>query len=234
MAGRSDIMAGKAFVELSLKNSLTGGIKAAGQQLRNFGSTISMVGGVITAAGAGMKAFFGAALAKFAESGDKIDKMSRRTGIGANALSELGFAAEQSGKDLDTLEGSLKKMQKSVGNALGNATAGGSEKANAALAQARADLDAATAKAAAAAHQKELDDLVEENKKKGKNAVGDQGDIHGTTKQTSFATFSIAAARAQVGAMDPVVKAIEKQEKGADRRTDKICTTIEKSLVLRA
>jgi phage-related protein len=37
---------------------------------------------------------------EFASFGDSIAKMSRRTGIGANDLSLLGFAAEQSGSSL--------------------------------------------------------------------------------------------------------------------------------------
>src|SRR5207237_488386 len=57
------------------------------------------------------------AVLKFAESGDQIAKMARRTGVSAEALSELGFAAEQSGQNIDVLEQTLKKMQKTIGGA---------------------------------------------------------------------------------------------------------------------
>ena len=56
--------------------------------------------------------------------GDALDKMSLRTGVSAEALSELGFAAEQAGADLETLENGLKFMQRSlVDAAKGSATA---------------------------------------------------------------------------------------------------------------
>ncbi|HOJ76343.1 MAG TPA: phage tail tape measure protein, partial [Phycisphaerae bacterium] len=51
--------------------------------------------------------------------------MAGRTGVSAEALSELGFAAEQSGADLETLETGLRKMQKLIGDAAdGSASAG--------------------------------------------------------------------------------------------------------------
>ena len=61
---------------------------------------------------AGAAAAFGAkSIATFASVGDEIDKMSQRTGFSAEALSELRFAAEQSGADINTLEKGVKRMQ---------------------------------------------------------------------------------------------------------------------------
>ena len=44
--------------------------------------------------------------------GSDLLDMSQRTGVSVEALSELGFAAEQSGADMETLEAGLRKMQK--------------------------------------------------------------------------------------------------------------------------
>jgi hypothetical protein len=40
--------------------------------------------------------------------------MSKRTGVSVEALSELGFAAEQSGADLATLEAGLRRMSRVI------------------------------------------------------------------------------------------------------------------------
>jgi hypothetical protein len=46
--------------------------------------------------------------------GSKIYDMSKRTGISAEKLTEMGYAASQTGTDLDTFEGVIKRMQKSI------------------------------------------------------------------------------------------------------------------------
>jgi hypothetical protein len=53
-----------------------------------------------------------AAIVVLARTGDEFDKMSKRTGIAVEELSRLGFAAEQSGTDINSLEGGLRKMSK--------------------------------------------------------------------------------------------------------------------------
>ena len=62
--------------------------------------------------GAGIVTPLAGAAKVFADMGSDMVDMSQRTGVSVEALSELGFAAEQSGADMGTLEGSLKKMQK--------------------------------------------------------------------------------------------------------------------------
>ena len=63
------------------------------------------IGGAVAIAG-----FAIASIKNFADLGDELDKMSKRTGVSVEALSELKFAAEQSGADLNAIEKSLKKM----------------------------------------------------------------------------------------------------------------------------
>jgi len=64
----------------------------------------------VAAAGAAMLAPLLGAAKLFASTGDQLDKMRARTGFSAQALSELGFAAEQGGASIDQLDRSLAAM----------------------------------------------------------------------------------------------------------------------------
>ena len=72
-------------------------------------------------AGLRMMAAAGAVLAplalaarEYVNFGDQIAKMSRRTGMGVEALSELAFAADRSGTGLEGVEKSVRRMQRSI------------------------------------------------------------------------------------------------------------------------
>lgn len=115
---RADISAGKAHVELYVKNSkFVKGLNSASKQLTSLGKDIAKIGVTFQAAGASVLAPLGAAVAKFAEFGDSIHKMSIRTGAGAEFLSEMGFAAEQSGASIEQLGNALFRMRRRVANA---------------------------------------------------------------------------------------------------------------------
>ena len=72
------------------------------------------MGRKIFAGGLAIAAPLAAATKIFAAMGDQVAKMSLRTGVSAESLSELGFAAEQSGADLGTVEVGLRRMQRTV------------------------------------------------------------------------------------------------------------------------
>ncbi|MCC7408879.1 MAG: hypothetical protein IT442_12460 [Phycisphaeraceae bacterium] len=76
----------------------------------------------MTALGAAMVAPMLAATKVFAGMGDDLAKMSARTGVSVESLSELGFAAELSGMNLEDLETSLRKMQKTLVEATSGST----------------------------------------------------------------------------------------------------------------
>lgn len=123
MASRSDIKAGSAFVELSLKDSaFVKGLRNAGNQLRDFGKGIATMGAAMAAAGATLLGPIVAGLKKFTESGEELYEMSQRTGVSAKALAQLGYAAKQSGTDMGQLEGGLRKMQRFLGEAATGST----------------------------------------------------------------------------------------------------------------
>ncbi len=119
MASSQEIMAGRAFVRLFLKNDmasqLSRGLKSAGAQLKGFGRGAMVAGAKVTAIGAALLAPLAAAVRSFAAEGDMLDKMSLRTGIAASSLAELGFAAEQSGTSLDAVAATVLKMNRRFG-----------------------------------------------------------------------------------------------------------------------
>lgn len=131
MPSSSNVKAGAAYIELYTKdNRLVKGLNAASAKLKAFGAGITSIGTKLAGIGAGIVTPFLGAAKVFADMGSDLVDMSQRTGVSVEALSELGFAAEQSGSDLETLEGSLKKMQKFLVTA-----AEGSRQANDALGQ---------------------------------------------------------------------------------------------------
>jgi len=115
MAGSaSGVRAGKAFVELSLKNNIQQGLTAASKKLKAFGASITAIGSKVFALGSAAAAAFIPAVVMFAKVGDKLDKMALRTGASVEALSELGHAAEISGTNLDTMEKGLFRLTRNV------------------------------------------------------------------------------------------------------------------------
>ncbi len=117
MAAARGIRAGKAFVELGVSDRLTAGLRRAQKRLRAFGAGLRSIGTRIAAFGASLAAPLAAGVKMFSSAGDQLDKMSKRTGVSVETLSELGFAAEQSGADLATLEAGIRIMQRTMGDA---------------------------------------------------------------------------------------------------------------------
>lgn len=116
------IRAGKAYVELGVQDKLTRGLKAAEAKVREFGQNVQAVGKAMAAIGAAVAGPMLAATMRFTAVGDQLDKMSRRTGVSVEALSELGYAAQISGTDIETIEKSLRKMQKTIVDAARGST----------------------------------------------------------------------------------------------------------------
>lgn len=109
------VKAGAAFVEiLANTTKFEKGLKRAQARMKAFGSGVQSIGLKVAAAGVAMTAPFVIAGKVFAKMGDDLEKMSRRTGVAVESLSALGFAAEQSGSDIQTLEKGIKTMQRSV------------------------------------------------------------------------------------------------------------------------
>lgn len=130
MAGRSEIMAGRAYVELFVKNSLfMKGMASAKKSFADFGGSLVRFGGMMAASASAILAPIAGLIGYYASAGSELNDLSAKTGISASALGELKFAAEQTGTSLDDVGTSTKKMQKLLAEA-----ADGSKEANAKLA----------------------------------------------------------------------------------------------------
>jgi len=97
--------AGKAYVTLGLNaESLEKGLKSAGDKVGAMGKRVAVAGAAVAGAGAAVLAPLLAATSSFAKMGDDLDKTSLRIGVNVTSLSELAFAAEQSGASLQDIE----------------------------------------------------------------------------------------------------------------------------------
>ena len=136
-----NIKAGQAYVEIATKQG------SFDKGMAQVQAAMSRLKGVATTMGTGIaKGFAGAqgalsgfsskvlnlptaiagsvavtglvALAKgFADAGSAVDDMAQRTGMSAEAVSSLGYAAKLSGTDIGTLEKGVRKMQMGIADA---------------------------------------------------------------------------------------------------------------------
>ena len=97
MAGKSDVMAGSAFVRIWLKDDLSKSIsrslKSAGESLKTFGSNAKQVGGAMMGAGAALAAPLAGALVVGAKYEDVMLDIAASTGISSDELAQLNEAA---------------------------------------------------------------------------------------------------------------------------------------------
>ncbi len=109
------ISVGDAVLKLGVDTKdLDRGMKSIGATIKKHQRAIGLgmvaAGGAILAAGA-------LSIKTFAEMGDEIAKMARKTGITTETLSELRHAAELSGTSLTGLEKAMKRMATAIGDA---------------------------------------------------------------------------------------------------------------------
>lgn len=90
------------------------GVLNARKRLHNLASDVMSVGKVLTAAGGAVVGPILGAAKLFTDVGDAIGDAAARTGLLIRDVQTLGFAAEQSGADFETLETGIKTMQKQL------------------------------------------------------------------------------------------------------------------------
>ena len=129
MSSAGAIKAGRAFIEIFADRSkLVADLNQAAADVKGFGMKVGAVGAGIAAAGAAIVGPILAASKVFADYGSKLSDASARTGIAASALSELQYAAEQTGTDLETVASASQRLSRVIAEA-----AGGSKSAAEAL-----------------------------------------------------------------------------------------------------
>lgn len=95
---------GDAAVEAAAKiNKLKDTILAANQALKTMATQMQIAGGIITGA-------LTAVVYQAADLGDKIDDLTKRTGVSAEELTRWGYVAEQNGSSLDQMALALKNL----------------------------------------------------------------------------------------------------------------------------
>ncbi len=128
MAGK-EVRAGKAFVEIVLRDRLAAGLNRAAAQLRGFATMTSAIGAGLTATSGAILGPLAAAVSQFSSIGSAVADMGARTGMSAEGLTALGYAASMTGSSMEDVEKGVRKMQQAVVDA-----SNGSESATKALA----------------------------------------------------------------------------------------------------
>ena len=99
-------------------------------QMMGIGSSIAKLGGALAlgAVAAGVTVLGGMAKSAF-ELGSSLTEAAAKVGVTVEALQEMRFAATQNGISIETMDGSLNKMTKTLGElSLGNKTVAGNFK----------------------------------------------------------------------------------------------------------
>ena len=115
-------VAGSIVSKLTLDRSkFSASIKAVQKQTKTLGGWVKKNSGQFKAMGLAIAAMGAAALLTFkkmvkqyVEVGDMIHKMAIRTGFAATRLSELAYAADISGADINMLEKGVKRMARTI------------------------------------------------------------------------------------------------------------------------
>lgn len=110
MASKSELQ-----IVLKAKDEASKDINKTKLSLEGLGSGLKTTGlGAVafgTAAVASAGAMAVSAIKDYSRVGDEVEKMSKRTGLGAEAISGLRVAADMGGTSIDTVENAIKKMQ---------------------------------------------------------------------------------------------------------------------------
>lgn len=112
---KADIMAGRAYVSLYVKNGIPEALKKAQEQLDGFGSSVVGLGAKVAGMGTAIVGGLTGAILHFADAGSALNDLSARTGLSTTALAEFGYAAGMTGTDIASFESGVKKMQKNLG-----------------------------------------------------------------------------------------------------------------------
>lgn len=111
-----EVKAGEAYIEITAKQS--SGVKKTladtKKQIQEISSSLKTMGIALGALGGAITGPLALGVKTFTSLGDQIAKAARRTGLTVEAMSQLKFAAEQSGAGIAELEISLRTMQRGL------------------------------------------------------------------------------------------------------------------------
>lgn len=104
--------AGKAYVELGVKNNLRRDLAQSEQVLRAWGARMATAGSIMMGASAAGLGVFAGMAKSFADAGSQVYDMSKKTGVSAESLGALKYAADQSGASIESVAKSMGAMAK--------------------------------------------------------------------------------------------------------------------------
>lgn len=106
------VKAGKAYVELSILDRTSKGLDVAKQKLASWAQGLAIAGGGMIGAAGAIFAPLGKAVADFVAQGSQLDDIRQMTGVSAEMLSALGYAAKMSGTELTAVHAGLRGLAK--------------------------------------------------------------------------------------------------------------------------
>uniref|UniRef100_A0A6H1ZQ73 Putative tail tape measure protein n=1 Tax=viral metagenome TaxID=1070528 RepID=A0A6H1ZQ73_9ZZZZ len=89
-------------------------LKSIGTSMQNMSATFKKAGTVMLGVGTALAGSMFAVTKKWAEAGDEVAKMAKRTGWAVESLSELRHVAEISGTELDAFEKGTRKLSMAI------------------------------------------------------------------------------------------------------------------------
>jgi len=101
-------------IKVGVQDNASAKLKGIGANMQRMGATFRKVGIGMIAVGAAIGAGIFAMAKKFANAGDEVAKMAKRTGFAVETLSELRHVASITGTDLSSIEKATKRMSKSI------------------------------------------------------------------------------------------------------------------------
>lgn len=118
MPAAGDIRAGGAFVELSTKDAeYQRGLRKAQQQLRQFGEGVRAIGLRFAVLGGAAVAGLATATRSFIHFGEQMHEIGARAGLTAQVMSELSYAAEQNGLEVEGLVTAMARLNRATAEA---------------------------------------------------------------------------------------------------------------------
>ena len=106
------VPAGRATIETGVYDKTAAGIKKIKQRFKKMSASLSAMSQKAALGAASIGAPLALAAKSFVTTGDKIDKLTKRTGLSVAAAQSFGFAMEQSGSSMEALEPAIKGLNR--------------------------------------------------------------------------------------------------------------------------
>ena len=105
---------GDAKITVTAKDEATAKMGKIGKSTENMSRQFKMAAVAIAAMGVALATALNKMINSYAEAGDEVAKMAKRTGWGVEALSEMRYVAKIAGTEIKALETAAKKMSKTI------------------------------------------------------------------------------------------------------------------------